>query len=81
MQIPLLLKYQQDNIALNKAVESGNTDLIYMVLLHMQTSMPLGKFQVSFEFRNKELCEVNLQVNTLLDIYKHKVGCNNHILI
>lgn len=68
MQIPLLLKYQQDNIALNKAVESGNTDLIYMVLLHMQTSMPLGKFQVSFQFTNKELCVVNLQVNTFLDI-------------
>jgi len=47
LQIPLLLKYQQDNIALQKAIESGNTDLIYMVLLHMQTSMPLGKFQVS----------------------------------
>lgn len=45
----MLLKYQQDNIALKKAVESGNTDLIYMVLLHMQTSMPLGKFQVSLK--------------------------------
>ncbi|VVC33414.1 Hypothetical protein CINCED_3A023253 [Cinara cedri] len=49
LQIPLLLKYQQDNIALKKAVESGNTDLIYMVLLHMQTSMPLGKFQMEIK--------------------------------
>ncbi|XP_050423280.1 vacuolar protein sorting-associated protein 16 homolog isoform X2 [Adelges cooleyi] len=49
LQIPLLLKYQQDNIALKKAVESGNTDLIYMVLLHMQTTMPLGKFQMEIK--------------------------------
>lgn len=49
LQIPLLLKYQQDNIALKKAVESGNTDLVYMVLLHMQTSMPLGKFQMEIK--------------------------------
>jgi len=53
LQIPLLLKYQQDNIALKKAVESGNTDLVYMVLLHMQTSMPLGKFQVSLKLKVK----------------------------
>lgn len=51
LQIPLLLKYQQDNIALKKAVESGNTDLVYMVLLHMQTTMPLGKFQVSKDLK------------------------------
>lgn len=49
LQIPLLLKYQKDDIALKKAVESGNTDLIYMVLLHMQSYMPLGKFQVSLK--------------------------------
>lgn len=47
----MLLKFQQDNIALTKAVESGNTDLIYMVLLHMQTTMALGKFQVSLELK------------------------------
>jgi len=53
LQIPLLLKYQQDSIALKKAIESGNTDLVYMVLLHMQTSMPLGKFQVSLILKVK----------------------------
>ncbi|XP_050539842.1 vacuolar protein sorting-associated protein 16 homolog isoform X2 [Daktulosphaira vitifoliae] len=49
LQVPLLLKYQQDNIALKKAIESGNTDLVYMVLLHMQTTMPLGKFQMEIK--------------------------------
>lgn len=52
LQIPLLLKFQKDDIALKKAVESGNTDLIYMVLLHMQSYMPLGKFQVSPESKS-----------------------------
>jgi len=42
----LLLKMKEDKLALKKAIESGDTDFIYLVLLHMRSSpdMSLGKF-------------------------------------
>lgn len=47
LQVPMLLRLGQDKVALVKAIESGNTDLVYTVLLHLRENMPLGKFQVS----------------------------------
>lgn len=38
-QVPLLLKMQQGERALSKAVESGDTDLIYLALLHMKRTL------------------------------------------
>jgi len=35
-QVPLLLRMQHDPISLTKALESGDTDLVYLVLLHMK---------------------------------------------
>lgn len=43
-QVPLLMKMHKDNIALSKAIESGDTDLVYTVLLHLKESMNQGEF-------------------------------------
>ncbi|KAI0918848.1 hypothetical protein AcV7_006962 [Taiwanofungus camphoratus] len=43
-QVPLLLNMKEDRLALTKAVESGDTDLVYHVLLHLQKRLPLGSF-------------------------------------
>ncbi|PCH35379.1 vacuolar protein sorting-associated protein 16 [Wolfiporia cocos MD-104 SS10] len=43
-QVPLLLSMNEDRLALMKAVESGDTDLVYHVLLHLQRRLPLGSF-------------------------------------
>ncbi|KAF2189089.1 vacuolar protein sorting-associated protein 16 [Zopfia rhizophila CBS 207.26] len=43
-QVPLLLGMKEDTIALDKAIESGDTDLIYHVLLHLRKKIPLASF-------------------------------------
>jgi hypothetical protein len=46
-QVPLLLTLGEERAALHKAVESGNTDLVYTVILHLRENMTLGDFQVN----------------------------------
>ncbi|EHY53179.1 Vacuolar protein sorting-associated protein 16 [Exophiala dermatitidis] len=43
-QVPLLLSMEEDDIALNKAIESGDPDLIFFVLLEMKKKLPLAAF-------------------------------------
>ncbi|KDQ19047.1 hypothetical protein BOTBODRAFT_28535 [Botryobasidium botryosum FD-172 SS1] len=43
-QVPLLLNMQQDRVALTKAIDSGDTDLVYHVLLHLKRRLNLGDF-------------------------------------
>ncbi|WVF72368.1 hypothetical protein IAT40_007183 [Kwoniella sp. CBS 6097] len=43
-QVPLLLQMKEENIALTKAVDSGDTDLVYQVLLHLRSSLSPGDF-------------------------------------
>ncbi|KAL2000523.1 hypothetical protein VTN02DRAFT_2963 [Thermoascus thermophilus] len=43
-QVPLLLTMEEDEIALDKALESGDTDLVYYVLLHLKKKLPLASF-------------------------------------
>ncbi|KAJ7269847.1 vacuolar assembling sorting protein VPS16 [Mycena rebaudengoi] len=43
-QVPLLLTMKEDRLALVKAVDSGDTDLVYHVLLHLHKRLPLGSF-------------------------------------
>lgn len=43
-QVPLLLNMEEDEIALDKAVESGDTDLIYFVMLQLKKKLPLANF-------------------------------------
>ncbi|RAH82171.1 vacuolar protein sorting-associated protein 16 [Aspergillus japonicus CBS 114.51] len=43
-QVPLLLNMEEDEIALDKAIESGDVDLVNYVLLHLKTKLPLASF-------------------------------------
>lgn len=43
-QVPLLLSMEEDTIALDKAIESGDTDLVLYVLLHLKAKLPLASF-------------------------------------
>ncbi|ODN84868.1 hypothetical protein L202_00723 [Cryptococcus amylolentus CBS 6039] len=43
-QVPLLLQMKQDKLALGKAVDSGDTDLVYQVLLNLHSSLTPGDF-------------------------------------
>ena len=43
-QVPLLLNMEEDEIALNKAIESGDTDLVFFVLLELKKKLPLAAF-------------------------------------
>lgn len=46
-QVPLLLEMQETKQALRKSIESGETDLVYLVLLHMKKKLtPQQLFQV-----------------------------------
>ena len=43
-QIPLLLEMEEDELALDKAVQSGDDDLVYYVLLRLKSKLPLSSF-------------------------------------
>lgn len=43
-QVPLLLKMGEEKLALQKAVESGDTDLVYHVLLKLKNQLSRGDF-------------------------------------
>jgi hypothetical protein len=43
-QVPLLLSMKEEMIALDKAIESGDTDLVYFVLASLRNKLPLASF-------------------------------------
>ncbi|KAK4186845.1 putative vacuolar protein sorting-associated protein 16 [Podospora australis] len=43
-QVPLLLSMEEDELALDKAIESGDTDLVYFVLHQLRRKFPLTTF-------------------------------------
>ena len=43
-QVPLLLGVGEESIALDKAIASGDTDLVFWVLLNLKKKMPLSTF-------------------------------------
>lgn len=43
-QVPLLLSMEEDDLALDKAIESGDSDLILNVLLNLKKKLPLAAF-------------------------------------
>lgn len=45
-QVKLLLELGENTPALVKAIESGDTDLVYMVILKLRKEMPLANFKV-----------------------------------
>ncbi|CRK93076.1 CLUMA_CG006503, isoform A [Clunio marinus] len=74
LQVPLLLKLNENKKALLAATQSGDTNLIYMVLMHLKVSTPLSKFQMiirDFPLAQnlyKKYCQLN-NVKALKDIY------------
>ncbi|KAI0480552.1 Vps16, N-terminal region-domain-containing protein [Xylariaceae sp. FL0804] len=43
-QVPLLLSMEEDEIALDKAIDSGDSDLMFFVLLQLKKKLPLASF-------------------------------------
>ncbi|EFX02190.1 vacuolar protein sorting [Grosmannia clavigera kw1407] len=43
-QVPLLLSMEEDELALDKAIESGDTDLVYFVIGQIRRKLPLAAF-------------------------------------
>lgn len=43
-QVPLLLSMEEDELALDKAIESGDTDLVYFVVEQIRGKLPLAAF-------------------------------------
>jgi len=43
-QVPLLLSMSEDELALDKAIASGDTDLVFFVLLQLKKTLPLASF-------------------------------------
>ena len=43
-QVPLLLDMEEDEVALDKAIDSGDTDLVFYVLLTLKKKLPLASF-------------------------------------
>ncbi|KAJ3996424.1 Vps16, C-terminal region-domain-containing protein [Lentinula boryana] len=64
-QVPLLLSMKEDRIALQKAVDSGDTDLVYQVLLHLHKHLTLGSFFRLIEDGGEQLAPAS----RLLQVY------------
>jgi len=56
-QVPLLISMQEDELSLKKAIESGDTDLIYLVILHLHRKLPIAEF---FKIINEKPLACNL---------------------
>ena len=52
LQVPLLLRLGEDERALQKATESGDTDLVYLVLFSMYRTLPLQAFIAAINTRS-----------------------------
>ncbi|CAI5784906.1 sorting-associated 16 homolog [Podarcis lilfordi] len=48
-QVPLLLKMKSSQLALSKAIESGDTDLVYTVVLHLKNELNRGAFFMTLQ--------------------------------
>uniref|UniRef100_T1IUZ1 Vacuolar protein sorting-associated protein 16 homolog n=1 Tax=Strigamia maritima TaxID=126957 RepID=T1IUZ1_STRMM len=70
-QVPLLMQLDQIHQAMTKAIESGDTDLVYFVLLHLEESLDQGTFQM--EIRKFPLAQsLYIKVSTSL-LFKYIV--------
>ncbi|KYR01493.1 hypothetical protein DLAC_01480 [Tieghemostelium lacteum] len=74
-QVPPLIKMGESETALGKAIESGDTDLVYLVLLDMKRNRPLADFlEVTFSKSVAvdlliSYCKQNKDMNLLKEIY------------
>lgn len=44
LQVPLLLEFGKDELALSKAIQSGNSDLVYDVILYLKSKLGTAEF-------------------------------------
>nr|XP_014352910.1 PREDICTED: vacuolar protein sorting-associated protein 16 homolog [Latimeria chalumnae] len=73
-QVPLLLKMKRSQLALNKAIESGDTDLVYTIVTHLKNEMNRGDFFMTLQNQPvalslyRQFCKHQEQ-DTLKDLY------------
>ncbi|XP_061572203.1 vacuolar protein sorting-associated protein 16 homolog isoform X2 [Cololabis saira] len=73
-QVPLLLKMKRSQLALSKAVESGDTDLVYTVVTYLKNEMNRGDFFMTLRNQPvalslyRQFCRLQEQ-DTLKDLY------------
>ncbi|XP_076026833.1 vacuolar protein sorting-associated protein 16 homolog [Genypterus blacodes] len=73
-QVPLLLKMKRSPLALSKAVESGDTDLVYTVVTYLKNEMNRGDFFMTLRNQPvalslyRQFCKLQEQ-ETLKDLY------------
>ncbi|KAM9327919.1 vacuolar protein sorting-associated protein 16 homolog [Pholidichthys leucotaenia] len=73
-QVPLLLKMKRSQLALSKAVESGDTDLVYTVVTHLKNEMNRGDFFMTLRNQPvalslyRQFCKLQ-ELDTLKDLY------------
>ncbi|KAG8558628.1 hypothetical protein GDO81_017071 [Engystomops pustulosus] len=80
-QVPLLLKMKRSKLALGKAIESGDTDLVYTVVSYMKNELNRGDFFMTL--RNhpialslyRQFCKYE-EPETLKDLYNQD---DNHL--
>ena len=76
LQIPLLLKMNEDEIALNKAINSNDTDLIYSTLILLENRICL-KYNNNIEYFYKILINYNESINLLKIYHNNKITFDN----
>uniref|UniRef100_A0A8D0L0Z3 Vacuolar protein sorting-associated protein 16 homolog n=1 Tax=Strix occidentalis caurina TaxID=311401 RepID=A0A8D0L0Z3_STROC len=73
-QVPLLLKMKRSKLALGKAIESGDTDLVYTVVLHLKNELNRGTFFMTLQNQPvalslyRQFCK-HQERETLKDLY------------
>ncbi|CAL8306793.1 unnamed protein product [Merluccius merluccius] len=73
-QVPLLLKMKRSQLALSKAIESGDTDLVYTVVSYVKNEMNRGDFFMTLRNQPvalslyRQFCKLQEQ-ETLKDLY------------
>uniref|UniRef100_A0ACB8E994 Vacuolar protein sorting-associated protein 16 n=1 Tax=Sphaerodactylus townsendi TaxID=933632 RepID=A0ACB8E994_9SAUR len=73
-QVPLLLKMKRSTLALSKAIESGDTDLVYTVVLHLKNELNRGSFFMTLQNQPvalslyRQFCK-HQELDTLKDLY------------
>ncbi|XP_075898377.1 vacuolar protein sorting-associated protein 16 homolog isoform X1 [Nelusetta ayraudi] len=87
-QVPLLLKMKRSQLALSKAVESGDTDLVYTVVTYLKNEMNRGDFFMTLRNQPvalslyRQFCKHQEQ-ETLKDLFNqdddHQELANYHV--
>uniref|UniRef100_A0A8C5DAU4 Vacuolar protein sorting-associated protein 16 homolog n=1 Tax=Gouania willdenowi TaxID=441366 RepID=A0A8C5DAU4_GOUWI len=73
-QVPLLLRMKRSQLALSKAVESGDTDLVYTVVSYLKNEMNRGDFFMTLRNQPvalslyRQFCKLQ-EPDTLKDLY------------